>query len=132
MEKRVDEVFMEALTAILRAPGESSRDFVIKLAVGLCKGLALEGKRGDATIIASKMGISRGFAKKILYATLQGTEESLKTRKKRSSAFESTEWPPKFKEFVFRPENSRPVPGDKKKTKQTDKLYLFKKISIIL
>ena len=113
LEKRVDDAFMEALSTTLHLPGDSSRTMVIRLGLELCKGLSLEGKRGDVSILARKLGISHNFAKKILMASLHGTEEALWKRKKRSSAFESTEWAAKFKEFVFKAEHARPVPGDK-------------------
>ena len=85
--------------------------------VALCKALELKGSRGDAAILAKTVGISFGFANRILHAFLDGSEDALMRRRKRATAFESTEWGAKFKEFVFQPENARPVPGMKKESR---------------
>ena len=88
-EERADKVFTEVLGTILHAPGKCSRSFVIDLTLGFIKGLALRGGRGDIALIAKKIGISNGFASRILHAHLDGTEASLKEKRRRSTAFSS-------------------------------------------
>ena len=62
-------------------------------------------------IVANTVGISQTFAKRILLTSLHGVEEDLFNRKRASDAFDSTEWPKRFQDFTFRPENARSVPG---------------------
>ena len=111
MEKRADEAFDETLLSILRSPGESSRALVIKLALGLCRKLDLRGARGDISLIARKVGISKNFSTRILGAYLDGSEDTLMSRKRRKTAFAGSEWEKRFHDFVFLPEYARPVPG---------------------
>ena len=107
----MDKAYADVLNSILHSSTESSRNLVITLAAGVCKALALKGSHGDVSLLANKIGITRGFAKRILHASLNGTVDALRGRRKRATAFESTEWAARFKEFVFRPEQARPVPG---------------------
>ena len=111
-KERVDGAFERVLQNVLAEPGASSRKLKIRLGVGLVKDLKLHGGHGDVTLLARKLGIGFRFAKKILCSALNGTEEQLLQRRKSpANSFHSTEWPDKFKEFVFRPEYARPTPG---------------------
>ena len=96
---------------MLNEPGDAQRRITIRLALGFCRKLGLKGSRGDIEILARKIGIGRNFAAKILHASLDGTENELFSKKRKSSSFHGTDWPAKYKEFVFRPEYAHPVPG---------------------
>ena len=108
---QIDEAFHEVLTTMMHEPGEASKHLTIRLSLGLCKKLELKGAQGDISMLARKVGISHHFAAKILRAFLAGNEDALFVKKRKSTAIQETEWPAKFKEFVFQPQFARAVPG---------------------
>ena len=115
-EEKVDAAFERVIQCVLAESGDSSRRLKIKLGVaygvGLVKDLDLQGGHGDVTLLSRKLGIGNRFAKKILCSALNGTvEQLLQRRKSPASSFQSSEWPERFKEYVFRPEFARSTPG---------------------
>ena len=53
----------------------------------------------------------REFAKKVILAIKDNKVDKLFTRETRKDAIKATDWPETLKEFVYKPENSRAVPG---------------------
>ena len=71
--------------------------------------------RGDVSHLAKYTFSSWKFAKLVLTAIKNGTEETLLQRKTRCDAIHAdTVWTDRISEFVLRPENSRACPGQEK------------------
>ena len=68
----------------------------------------------DSSLLASACNCSTDFAHKILKEVNNDNfEETLLTlRKPRFDSIQVTDWPSKIAEFVYKPENSRAVPGE--------------------
>lgn len=69
------------------------------------------GNHGDIQTLATATSCSRRFAKSVLQAISEGTEEELLKRNIRCDSIKATEWPSKIVEYVFQPENTRAMPG---------------------
>lgn len=67
--------------------------------------------RGDETILAKAISCTRQFAGKLLRAVEDGDVATLGRRSPRLGEIKCTEYPALLREFCFREENSRPVPG---------------------
>ena len=66
---------------------------------------------GDISALQAGTQTSFVFAKGVLQAIAENTEEELLKRDVRADSIKCTEWPSMISEFVFQPENTRAVPG---------------------
>ena len=67
---------------------------------------------GDIQTLMDATACSRKFARTILKAVSEGTEDQLLTRNVRCDSIKATEWPDKIANFVFQPEHTRAMPGN--------------------
>ena len=66
---------------------------------------------GDIQTLMDATACSRKFARTILKAVSEGTEDQLLTRNVRCDSIKATKWPDKIANFVFQPENTRAMFG---------------------
>ena len=66
---------------------------------------------GDITSLQSATQTSFVFAKRVLQAISDGTEDSPLKRDVRNDYIKCTQWPDEISTFIFQSENSRAMPG---------------------
>ena len=85
----------------------------IRYIISVAKEAKLGDEFGDGDILAASVNCSSEFACKVLKSIANNSEEDLlNLRKTRFDSIQVTEWPSKIAEFVFRPDNTRAVPGE--------------------
>ena len=91
---------------------EEQRKVGVSFVVSVAKEAGLDNNvRGDAELLASATSCDWHFARDVLKAVKTGSEADLLKRNVKRDSIKATQWPHKIAEFVFRPENSRSVPG---------------------
>ena len=84
----------------------------VRHAVEVAKSLSLSvDNHGDILLLHKTIKCSRRFAKNVLSAIKEDKVDQLFKRETRKDAIKVTDWPELLKEFVYRPDNSRAVPG---------------------